>query len=234
MLRAALDSSNLYCTVQFINMDMNMAAPAPRPSRQSQRLAAILAAGEEVFLEKGYERASLDDVARQANASKATIYAHFGNKLGLFRAILENRLSQMRAPLSAGEATREPVNEVLTKFGRGFLNTLLSPVPLKFYRLMVSQGSNFTDLAKLWFAEGPSANIAMLAAFLKQRAALGELDITAPETVAEYFRMSMRGTLHLQAAAGLIHPPFDTAINAKVAAAVDMIMRAYGPKGVKP
>lgn len=211
-----------------------MTATIPRPSRQAQRLAAILAAGEEVFLEKGYERASLDDVARQANASKATIYAHYGNKLGLFRAILENRLSQMRAPLKAGEATHEPVREVLTEFGRGFLHALLSPVPLKFYRLMVSQGSNFTDLVKLWFAEGPSANIAMLAAFLKHRAALGEMDITAPETVAEFFLMSLRGTLHLQAAAGLIHPPFEKAIDAKVAAAVDMIMRAYGPKGAMP
>ncbi len=209
-------------------------AASPRPSRQSQRLAAILAAGEEVFLEKGYERASLDDVARQANASKATIYAHFGNKLGLFRAILETRLGQVRAPLNAGEAAHEPVGEVLTKFGRGFLHTLLSPVPLKFYRLMVSQGSNFPDLAKLWFAEGPSTNISMLAAFLRHRAELGELDITAPETVAEFFLMSLRGTLHLQAAAGLIHPPFDTAINAKVAAAVDMIMRAYRSKGAKP
>jgi AcrR family transcriptional regulator len=206
----------------------------PRPSRQAQRLAAILAAGEDVFLEKGYERASLDDVARQANASKATIYAHFGNKLGLFRAILETRIGQIRAPLHAGEAAHKPVRDVLTEFGRGFLHTLLSPVPLKFYRLMVSQGSNFTDLAKIWFAEGPKTNITMLAAFLKHRTELGEMDIAAPETVAEFFLMSLRGTLHLQAAAGLIHPPFDKAINAKVAAAVDMIMRAYGPKGAKP
>ncbi|MBY0508983.1 MAG: TetR/AcrR family transcriptional regulator [Rhodospirillaceae bacterium] len=209
------------------------ALTSPRPNRQTQRLAAILAAAEEVFLEKGFEGGSLDDVARQANASKATIYAHFGNKLGLFRALLEHRIGQIRAPLHAGEAKHEPVRDVLTEFGRGFLHTLLSPVPLKFYRLMVSQGSNFPDLAKLWFAEGPRTNISMLAAFLKHRAELGEMDIAAPDTVAELFLMSLRGALHLQAAAGLIHPPFDKAITAKVAAAVDMMMRAYGPKGAK-
>lgn len=210
------------------------ALTSPRPNRQAQRLAAILAAAEEVFLEKGYERASLDDVARQANASKATIYAHYGNKVGLFRAILENRVGQIRASLNAGEAVHKPARDVLTEFGRNFLHTLLSPAPLKFYRLMVSEGSNFPDLAKVWFAEGPSTSIAMLAAFLKHRTGHGELDVAAPETVAELFLMSLRGTLHLQAAAGLIHPPFDKAIDAKVAAAVDMIMRAYEPKGAKP
>ena len=205
------------------------ATPSP-PKRQTERLAAILGAAEQVFLEKGYERGSLDDVARLANASKATIYAHFGNKLGLLRAILEARVSQITEPLKAAETAHAPVRSVLADFGRNFLRTLLSPVPLKFYRLMVSEGVNFPDLAQAWFAGGPSTNIAKLAAFLKHRAALGEMDISAPETTAEFFLMALRGKLHLQAAAGLLHPPFDSAINAKVDAAVDMIMRAYGPK----
>jgi TetR/AcrR family transcriptional repressor of mexJK operon len=202
---------------------------AVKPSRQSQRLAAILAAAEQVFLEKGYERGSLDDVAREANASKATIYAHFGNKLGLFQAILSTRSQQLQEPLRSGEATHAPVRDVLTEFGRRFLHTLLSPVPLKFYRLIVAQGANFPDLAELWFSKGPRAQIMALAAFLTHRRDLGELNIPVPETVAEFFLMSLRGTLHLQAAVGLLHPPYDDIIDTKVAAAVDMVMRAYGP-----
>jgi TetR/AcrR family transcriptional repressor of mexJK operon len=100
---------------------------------------------------------------------------------------------------------------------------------------MMSEGVNFPDLARTWFTGGPRASIAKLAAFLKHRTEIGELDVPSPETTAEFFLMSLRGTLHLQAAAGLIHPPFDDAIAAKVDAAVDMIMRAYGtkPKGAE-
>ena len=209
---------------------MSSAAARPLPNRQSQRLAAILGAAERVFLEKGYERGSLDDVARQANASKATIYAHFGNKLGLLRAILQSRVSQITEPLKAAETAHAPVRDVLEEFGCNFLRTLLSPGPIKFYRLMVAEGVNFPDLARAWFDGGPSTNIAKLTAFLKHRIALGELHAPDPQTIAEFFLMALRGTLHMQAAAGLIHPPFDAAINAKVEAAVDMIMRAYGPK----
>lgn len=209
---------------------MSPDAPRPSPNRQSQRLAAILGAAEQVFLEKGYERGSLDDVARHANASKATIYAHFGNKLGLLRAILETRVNEITEPLKAAETAHAPVRDVLAEFGRNFLRTLLAPGPLKFYRLMVSEGVNFPDLARAWFNGGPSTNIAKLSVFLKHRIALGELDASDPQTIAEFFLMALRGTLHMQAAAGLIHPPFDAAINTKVDAAVDIIMRAYGPK----
>jgi TetR/AcrR family transcriptional regulator, mexJK operon transcriptional repressor len=214
---------------------MTSSTPAPLANRQTQRIAAIIEAAEQVFLEKGYERGSLDDVARLANASKATIYAHFGNKVGLFRAILESRIGQIAEPLKTGEILHAPTAEVLTLFGRAFLRTLLSPVPLKFYRLMMSECVKFTDLARTWFTGGPRASIAKLAAFLKHRTEIGELDVPSPETTAEFFLMSLRGTLHLQAAAGLIHPPFDDAIAAKVDAAVDMIMRAYGtkPKGAE-
>ncbi len=208
----------------------------PRPGRQSQRLAAILAAAEQVFLEKGYEGGSLDDVARQANASKATIYAHFGNKLGLFQAILSARIQDLQVPLKTGEAAHAPAREVLTAFGRGFLRTLLSPVPLKFYRLIIAQGTNFPDLAEMWFNSGPRTAIAGLAVFLEHRTASGELDVPDPESGAEFFLMSLRGTLHMRALVGLIAPPYDDIIDAKVAAAVEMALRAYTPRsqGAKP
>jgi len=204
--------------------------PARKPGRQTERLAAILAAAEHVFLEKGYERGSLDDVARHANASKATIYAHFGSKFGLFEAILSSRIAEVQQPLKAGEATHAPAQFVLTAFGRGFLNTLLSPAPLKFYRLIIAQGVNFPDLSRTWFHNGPSTAIASLAAFLRHRTADRELDVPDPESAAEFFLMSLRGTLQMQALVGLINPPFDEAIEAKVAAAVEMMMRAYAPR----
>lgn len=64
----------------------------PTRRRREPRIRAILEAAEQVFLENGYEAGSLDAVAARANASKATIYAHFGNKVGLFKAIVASKI----------------------------------------------------------------------------------------------------------------------------------------------
>jgi AcrR family transcriptional regulator len=208
------------------------AKPKPPRKRREPRIQAILAAAEDVFLEMGFEAGSLDDVARRANASKATIYAHFQNKAGLFRAIIGAKVGEIFAPVRSGELTHAPVAAVLTGLGTAFLTRMLSPPIVKFYRLMTAQGPQFPELARTWFANGPRRVIGTLAAFLKDRTAAGELSVEDPEQAAEFFLMSLRGVLHLQAVTGLSRPPYDKAIAQKVAAAVDMFMRAYGPTAV--
>jgi len=65
----------------------------PRPGRPSKDQAGdvkarILDAAQRVFLERGYQSASLDEIAETAPASKPTIYAHFAGKEALFEAVV--------------------------------------------------------------------------------------------------------------------------------------------------
>ena len=65
----------------------------PRPGRPPKDLAGdvkarILDAAQRVFLERGYQSASLDEIAETAPASKPTIYAHFSGKQALFEAVV--------------------------------------------------------------------------------------------------------------------------------------------------
>ena len=65
----------------------------PRPGRPSKDQAGdvktrILDAAQRVFLERGYQSASLDEIAQKAPASKPTIYAHFPGKEALFEAVV--------------------------------------------------------------------------------------------------------------------------------------------------
>ncbi|MBC9209783.1 TetR family transcriptional regulator [Roseomonas aerophila] len=53
---------------------------------------ALLDAAEEVFLERGVSRASLDQVARAAGCTRGAVHWHFGDKLGLFLALDERLL----------------------------------------------------------------------------------------------------------------------------------------------
>jgi AcrR family transcriptional regulator len=65
----------------------------PRPGRPPKDLAGdvktrILDAAQRIFLKRGYQSASLDEIAEAAPASKPTIYAHFEGKEALFEAVV--------------------------------------------------------------------------------------------------------------------------------------------------
>src|SRR6476660_732742 len=58
-----------------------------RERRLERTRALLLDAAEEVFAEKGFTPASLDDIARAAGYTKGAIYKHFATKEGLFLAV---------------------------------------------------------------------------------------------------------------------------------------------------
>ena len=204
---------------------------ARHPSKRgAKRIQAIVAAAEKLFLDKGYEGTSLDEVARLANASKATIYAYYKNKVGLFRGIVAVKLNAVFGAIESAERGHLPIDQALNALGQTFLTLLLSPVTLKFYRLIVSQGAEFPDLAAAWYENGPKTAINRVASMLRVRAAAGEIAVGNPEEAAEFFLMMLRGTLHLRAVTGLAKPPFDDAIAAKVAAATELFLKAHTPR----
>ena len=61
------------------------------------RREAILDAALEEFAAKGYAGARMEDIARRAGGAKGTLYLHFGDKEGLFRAIAEPVVDQFKA-----------------------------------------------------------------------------------------------------------------------------------------
>src|SRR5687767_15652165 len=73
----------------------------PRPLRERQ----LVELGEELFAERGFARASMDELARRAGVTKPVIYELFGSKEGLFEACLEGlalRLAESIADAARG------------------------------------------------------------------------------------------------------------------------------------
>lgn len=61
----------------------------------------ILSAAVRVFARKGFQRASLDEIAAEADLTKGAIYWHFRSKNDLFSSLLERRFEQHTAPLES-------------------------------------------------------------------------------------------------------------------------------------
>lgn len=77
------------------------AGPRQRDPRQARR--RLLEAGAAVFAEAGYAGARVDAIAARAGLNKRMLYHYFGDKAGLYRAVLDDRLGSLREPASAAE-----------------------------------------------------------------------------------------------------------------------------------
>lgn len=85
----------------------------------------ILLTAKDVFLEVGFDRASMDEIAARARTSKRTLYAHFGNKDSLFLAVAELTRGLYLDRLGTPEDYADDPNEAIVLFCGRFLEVLL-------------------------------------------------------------------------------------------------------------
>jgi AcrR family transcriptional regulator len=71
----------------------------------------LLEAGSRQFAAAGFAGARLDAIGRDAGVNKERVYKYFGDKRGLFAAVLEHELTELLAGLRIDEPTPEAVGE---------------------------------------------------------------------------------------------------------------------------
>jgi len=79
-------------------------APARRRGRPGHDLAAVVAAGTAVFTERGYDAATMDDVAAALGIAKSSVYHHVSGKEEILQRALDRALSALEDVLAAAEA----------------------------------------------------------------------------------------------------------------------------------
>ncbi|GII04089.1 TetR/AcrR family transcriptional regulator [Planobispora takensis] len=82
-------------------------------TQESRRL--LVAAAAELFAEKGYRQTSFIDIAERAGISRGSIPWHFGNKLGLLQAVLDDRLHAVLTGFAPpdGERPGDPLDQAM-------------------------------------------------------------------------------------------------------------------------
>ena len=91
-------------------------------ARGRRTLRSLLDAGVDVFAERGYHAARVDDIVKLAKTSHGTFYLYFANKEDLFRALVEEVASEMQqlaeslGPVSAKGASREDLRVWIQQF----------------------------------------------------------------------------------------------------------------------
>lgn len=105
----------------------------------------ILWAAKDVFLEMGFERASMDEIAERAETSKRTLYAHFENKEKLYLAVVELvRAMFLKKLKTPGDYSSDPA-EALVLFCARLQQAMLFKYTIRMCRMAVSVADRFPE-----------------------------------------------------------------------------------------
>lgn len=143
--------------------------------RKDARPQELLAAALDLFVERGYAAARLDDVAARAGVSKGTLYLYFANKEDLFKAVVRAHLVPVldRAE-QAVDACEGHSAALLREFILGWWerigNTRLSGIT----KLMMAESGNFPEVAKFYHDEVISRSRKLIVHMLERGIARGE------------------------------------------------------------
>lgn len=191
---------------------------------ESPKRRAILTAAGELFVARGYGSISMDAIARAADVSKATLYAHFESKDRLFATIVQVACRENIMPEDGLPGGEIEIEAALRAVGGRILRFFLRPRTLAIYRLVLAESVRFPELGLAFYENGPAAGKAMLAVWMARRSALR---LPEPAIAAEQFLGLLRTGLYTRATLGLVPPPVDAEIDDVVEAAVRTFLAAY-------
>ena len=164
--------------------------PSPPPATRSEKKhAAIVQAAAAVFLETGYDRASMDEIAARSGVSKQTVYKHFSSKDVLFVAVVSEMMDHAGAAVHQAPPRlrdRAELEAFLLDYGMRIQTVALTPGLMQLRRLVISEVQRFPELARELYERGAGRAIGAMAALfetLRQDGLLAFSD--AAETAAQ-------------------------------------------------
>ncbi len=140
-------------TLSKPNQSDDSERPRSRGGRPSNAMAGeveerLLEAARSVFLARGYEGATFEQIAETARAGKATLYARYASKEALFIAVMVRNIDS-RLRLLEDVPSSAPLRERLEFAGRVMVEKCLSSEVLSLLRLVVAAAPRFPALAEL-------------------------------------------------------------------------------------
>ena len=170
--------------------------PGGRPTREEaeRRLGTVLDTAMRLFLERGFEAASVEEIAKQSGVAKRFIYARYGDKAELFIAAAEqNLLGRLEDTLHAIEPSRRGVERGLYELGRKMVTMVVQPEAIALHRLFVSSAPQFPDVAKRFVERNRERVFGMVEHVLRFYADRGEIELRQPQLMIEQFFISVIG-----------------------------------------
>lgn len=154
---------------------------APKTGR---KVPQVLAGARKVFLERGFEGASVDDIARESGVSKATLYSYFPDKKQLFAAVVQKSCEEQVEDLKVSLKSHQCPVDGLHKTAQSVVKLMLSKGMVPLFRLCVAEATRFPELGFIFYSTGPKVWRDQIAEFLRKASERGVLAVEDDEHFA--------------------------------------------------
>lgn len=201
---------------------------ATQINRNGRKFDQVLEGARTVFMADGFEGASVDDIARAARVSKATLYSYFPDKRLLFMEVA--RAECRRQADEAVELIDDtaPPEVVLRAGARRILSVLLSEFGQRMYRICMAEADRFPELGRYFYESGPALGQERISGYLRRAVDRGELQIEDFHLAADQFAELCKASIFLRVMCGLTPAPTEADITRVVEGAVTTFLARYG------
>jgi TetR/AcrR family transcriptional regulator, mexJK operon transcriptional repressor len=202
------------------------ADPAGRAIRRTRRGDAkseqIRATATELFLRRGYDGVSVDEIVRIVGGSKTNVYNHFGGKEGLFAAIVNGLCEDALASFVTIDVANLSVEKGLRALAVTLLGILLEEKLLAVQRLVIAESMRFPALGRAWIRSGPERSRRIIARFIEQQQRAGRLRQCDPHQSATLFHDMICFDLVHRAIVG--DQPTDDDVRQRIESAIEVLL----------
>ncbi|WP_238365684.1 TetR/AcrR family transcriptional regulator [Mesobacterium pallidum] len=204
---------------------MDGGSPVPRKGRKYDQ---VLKGARQVFLTDGFEGASVDDIARAAEVSKATLYKYFPDKQHLFLEVARQECIRMADAAEAEIKPSSSIRQMLLQAATQITRFMVSPFSMRIFRICVAESDRFPELGRQFYSCGPQLGRERLRAFMQEAHAAGALNIDDFDLAADQFGELCRASLWPRMVFGMQSDFTEAEIQRVAQGTADMFIARYG------
>ncbi|PSJ63990.1 TetR/AcrR family transcriptional regulator [Pseudaminobacter soli (ex Li et al. 2025)] len=195
------------------------------PAKRQQ----IIDGARRVFMNMGFDAASMNDITREAGVSKGTIYVYFASKEELFEALIEVERCAIFKNLYETLGQADDLRATLENFGIALSVKITSEKVVLAQRIVIGASERIPELGRRFYERGPKLGHDRVAAFLETMVERGLLEIPDIHLAAYQFTDLCTAGLFRQCMfAYRTETPTQAEIEYIVKAGVDVFLKAYG------
>jgi len=202
--------------------------------KKGRKFDQVLEGARTVFLRDGFEGASVDDIAKEAGVSKATLYSYFPDKRLLFMEVAKGECRRQADTAMAAIDMARPPAEVLYQSGLHMIRFFLSDFGQNMFRISVAETERFPELGCQFYESGPALVESTLCHYFDLAISRGELQVQDRALAAHQFAELCKAQLFARLVFGVQSRFSDAEIDRVIRGAVDMFVARYGLRGPAP
>jgi AcrR family transcriptional regulator len=195
----------------------------------SSKRRQILAGARKVFMDLGFDGASMGEIARSAGVSKGTLYVYFADKNRLFEAIVEEEMLDQQKVAFNFDPQRD-VATTLREFGQAYIELLCRPGGGSAIRTVMAIAERMPEVGRRYYEHVLEKTINRLASYLEAHVQTKDLVIDDCQLAASQFMQMCQASLFLRFIFQAAPAPSAERIKQVVESATQMFLAAYETK----